>query len=37
MIDLAIVLLVIAGFIALGYYARACRSLIRPVEDEGAK
>jgi hypothetical protein len=37
MIDTAIVLLVIAGFIGLGFYARACRSQIRPVDDGGAK
>jgi len=35
MIDIAIVLLVIAGFIALRYYARACRALIRGTDDEG--
>jgi len=32
MIDIAIVLLVIAGFIALGFYGRACRALIRSLD-----
>ena len=35
MIDILIVLLVIAGFIALRYYARACRALIRSLASEG--
>ena len=35
MIDIAIVLFVIAGFIALRFYARACRSLIRSLDGEG--
>jgi hypothetical protein len=35
MIDIAIVLLVIAGFITLRFYARACRALIRSTDDEG--
>jgi hypothetical protein len=35
MIDIAIVLLVIAGFIALRFYASACRALIRSLNSEG--
>lgn len=35
MIDIAIMLLVIAGFIALHFYARACRALIRSLDGEG--
>ena len=35
MIDIAIVLLVIAGFIGLRFYARACRALIRSLDSEG--
>jgi len=34
-IDIAIFLLVIAGFIALHFYARACRALIRNLDREG--
>jgi hypothetical protein len=35
MIDIAILLLVIAGFIALRFYARACRALIRSLDSDG--
>ena len=35
MIDIAIVLFVITGFIALRSYARGCRSLIRSLDGEG--
>jgi hypothetical protein len=35
--DIAIVLFVVAGIIALGFYARACRSLIRSLDGEGQK
>jgi len=35
MIDIAIVLYVMVGFMALRFYARACRSLIRSLDGEG--